>query len=149
MTVLEFNYNLSTISTAAERLWQAAAPHHIITLSGDLGAGKTTLVSHLCRYLQMPDAVSSPTFALVNEYRLTTNNKTLPLYHIDWYRLRSAEEGFHAGMGEYVEAAQRQQAYCIIEWPEKAPELLTTPHISVYIETTGPEERKMKISVVN
>lgn len=147
MTVLEFDYNLSTISTAAARLWQAAAPHHIITLSGDLGAGKTTLVSHLCRYLQVPDAVSSPTFALVNEYRLTTNGKTLPLYHIDWYRLRSAEEGFHAGMGEYVEAAQRQQAYCIIEWPEKAPELLTTPHISVYIETTGPEERHMTITL--
>lgn len=147
MTVLEFDYNLTSINEAAARLWQTTKPHHIITLTGDLGAGKTTLVSHLCHYLQVPDAVSSPTFALVNEYRITQNGKTLPLYHIDWYRLRSAEEGFLAGMGDYVDAALRGDAYCIIEWPEKAAELLPATYIAVTIETTGPEDRHMTISI--
>lgn len=141
--IFQHSYTLDTIDDAAARFWQAASAYRVITFSGEMGAGKTTFISHLCAYLEVQDAVSSPTFALINEYAFTQNGKEETIFHLDWYRLKDTAEAINAGMEDSIEQAMRGEAYCLIEWPEKAPGLLRAPYLSVSIETTGMEERRM------
>lgn len=147
-TLLEHSYTLSTIDDAANALWQASRPYRIITLTGGLGAGKTTLVSHLCQQLGMTDAVSSPTFALVNEYRVNLDGQEQPMFHMDWYRLKNEDDAIDAGMEDLLEQARSGDAICLVEWPEKAIELLRPPYISVAIHILGEVERKLLVEFV-
>jgi tRNA threonylcarbamoyladenosine biosynthesis protein TsaE len=147
--ILTQAYTLSTIDEAAERFWETAAKYRLVAFSGDMGAGKTTLISHICRHLGVTDAVSSPTFALVNEYCFTLGGATEEtIFHIDLYRLRDIDEAINAGMEDCVAQAAKGYAYCFIEWPEKAIELFRTPYLWVSIETTGMEDRKMTVTLV-
>lgn len=148
MQLLKQTYDLQGIEAAAAHLWRAVKDYRIMTLTGDLGAGKTTLVSALGTYLHIEDAVSSPTFALVNEYTLHQNGHAEPLYHIDWYRLRNEKEAFAAGMEEYIEDAMRGRCRCIIEWPDKAAALLQKPYVAVTICTNEDNTRTMTATLV-
>ena len=143
ITLFRHVYTLATIDEAAKELWNATRPYRVITLSGGLGAGKTTLVSHLCHGLGVADPVSSPTFALVNEYRLVAGGRELPLFHMDWYRLKDADDAVDAGMEDHLEQAQSGEAFCIVEWPEKAPEVLRGPYVAVTLDILDGEERQM------
>ncbi len=145
---MQLSYTLDTINNAASRFWDVAANYRIITFSGDMGAGKTTFISNLCSLLHVQDHVTSPTFALVNEYRFPFKGKEETIYHIDWYRLRDAEEAINAGMEDCLDRARRQESWCFIEWPEKAPELLSPPYLSVHIETTGIHDRAMTLAPI-
>lgn len=89
----------------------------IITLSGNVGAGKTTFVRALIKSLGAADLASSPTFSLINEYKTTDN--TL-IYHCDWYRIKDAMELLDMGMDEYIYSDH----ILIIEWPEIGSTLL-------------------------
>jgi tRNA threonylcarbamoyladenosine biosynthesis protein TsaE len=89
----------------------------IWVLSGEMGAGKTTIVKSIGRALKAEDTMSSPTFSIVNEYRLPDG--TL-LYHFDFYRIRSELEAADIGTEEYFYSGN----LCFIEWPEKIPNLL-------------------------
>ena len=140
------SYSLNAIDSAVEQFWEIAKDYRVVTFSGDMGAGKTTFISHLCQYLQVPDAVSSPTFALVNEYRFEKEGTEQTIFHTDWYRLRSAEEAINAGMEECIDQTKNGHTYCWIEWPEKAPELLPTTYLAVYITTTDISERTMHLT---
>lgn len=84
----------------------------LVTLAGDLGAGKTTLVQAICRGVGVTDPVTSPTFALVHEYA----GGAAPVYHLDLYRLRDPRELLQLGWGEIVDA----HAIVLVEWPERA-----------------------------
>ena len=141
------SYSLNAIDTAVEQFWEIAKDYRIVTFSGDMGAGKTTFISHLCQYLQVPDAVSSPTFALVNEYRFEKEGTEQTIFHADWYRLRSTEEAINAGMEECIDQTKNGHTYCWVEWPEKAPQLLTTTHLEVHITNTGTLERTMNLTI--
>lgn len=141
------SYSLDAIDKAVEQFWKIAQNYKVVTFSGDMGAGKTTFISHLCHYLQVPDAVSSPTFALVNEYSFEYAGKEHTILHTDWYRLRSTEEAINAGMEECIDQTQNGHTYCWIEWPEKAPELIPNTHLAVYITTTDITERTMSITI--
>lgn len=88
----------------------------IILLKGTLGAGKTTFTKHFCKKIGVEEEVSSPTYALVNEYQ----SQNAKVYHFDLYRLKNAEEIFDIGFWEYIDS----DCYCIIEWPEKIEEFL-------------------------
>lgn len=125
---LQISYPLTDIHAAAYQLWQWAHPSRIFTFSGSLGAGKTTFIHALCDVLGVEDTVSSPTFALINEYRFEAAGAEQIIYHMDWYRLRDAGEAIDAGMED---ALTNPTVYCFIEWPEKAPELLHMPHIAL------------------
>lgn len=133
---------------AAARFWEMAKQYRVITFSGEMGAGKTTFISSLCELLQVEDAVSSPTFALINEYAFVQNGKAETIYHLDWYRLKDTAEAVNAGMEDCIEQAVAGRAYCFVEWPGKAPELLRPPYIAVSIETTDIEERKMQVMLI-
>jgi len=106
-----------------------------------MGAGKTTFIHALCDYLSVTDAVSSPTFALINEYHFDQSGRDKVIYHMDWYRLRDTEEAINAGMED---ALLQKDAYCLIEWPEKATELLPSNCLWIEIEVVDAEERMLR-----
>src|SRR6266498_1171837 len=86
-------------------------------LYGNMGVGKTTFIKEICHQLGVVQVVTSPTFALINEY--TTEGKAL-VYHFDFYRINKLEELFDFGYEEYLYSTN----YCFIEWPEKIEEIL-------------------------
>jgi tRNA threonylcarbamoyladenosine biosynthesis protein TsaE len=142
--MLQISYSLGSIQTAADQLWQYAHQYRVVAFSGQMGAGKTTFVHELCAFLGVTDAVSSPTFALINEYHFDDENgKDTRIFHMDWYRIRDTEEAINAGM----EDALLSGDYCFVEWPEQAPELLPHPHIWVTIAVISDTERQMTVSV--
>lgn len=104
--------------------------HNLLLLKGNLGAGKTTFTQFLLKNLGGTDEVSSPTYAIVNEYRTPKGN----VFHFDLYRMKSVGEVFDIGMDEYLDNA----FLCIIEWPEiYEEELQALPHHTMSIENTG------------
>lgn len=146
---MNLSYTLDTIDEAVKKFWDAVPPFSVIAFSAEMGAGKTTFIHHLCDYLRVDDAVSSPTFALINEYHFNDENRVNTIYHLDWYRLKNAGEAIAAGMEDCIDRAMNGEAYCFIEWPEKAPELLLPPYIWVTIALTSITERVMTINIVS
>lgn len=143
--VLEISFTLDNIHAAARQLWEWSQGVRVLTFSGSLGAGKTTFVHALCDYLGVKDTVSSPTFALINEYRFASATGEQIIYHMDWYRMRDADEAVDAGMEDTL---NNPAVMCFVEWPEKAPELLNLPHIQIQIEATGERERELTATAV-
>lgn len=138
---LQISFTLTDINAAAHQLWQWANGARIFTFSGSLGAGKTTFVHALCDVLGVEDAVSSPTFALINEYRIPgADGGEQIIFHMDWYRLRDAAEAVDAGMED---ALGNPAAICFVEWPEKASELLSIPHVRINLDLKGEWERSL------
>ncbi len=99
------------------------APGRVLHLSGELGSGKTTLVRGLLRALGVTGPVKSPTFAWVEPYRISR----LDLYHFDFYRFDKKTEWLSSGLRDYF----RADAVCIVEWPERAGDLLPPPDMAV------------------
>lgn len=147
-TLLQLSYTLDTIDNAARQFWDALHPYRIFAFSGEMGAGKTTFIHKLCDHLGVQDVVSSPTFALINEYHFDENGHDRTIYHLDWYRLKDAQEAITAGMEDCMGHARGGGAYCFVEWPEKAEELMTPPYIHVNIDTTSDTERTMEVCLV-
>jgi len=146
----ELSYSLANIDAAAEKFWNIAGHYRLLAFSGDMGAGKTTFISSLCHYLRVQDTVTSPTFALVNEYHFAGGNgEDNTIFHIDLYRLKDANEAINAGMEDCIEQAKNGSAWCFIEWPEKAEELLYKPFLWISIESTDIDERKMTITLTS
>ncbi|MCB5189844.1 tRNA (adenosine(37)-N6)-threonylcarbamoyltransferase complex ATPase subunit type 1 TsaE [Methylobacillus arboreus] len=116
------------------RLAQVLTPGLNIYLHGDLGAGKTTLVRGLLRALGHTGKVKSPTYTLVEPYVVSTLN----LYHFDLYRFVDPEEWDAAGFRDYF----NPESLCLVEWPEKAQELLPAPDIDIRMQ---PEEQGRRI----
>lgn len=110
----------------ARLILQGYPEARVLAFHGDLGAGKTTLIKALCEVLGVGDHTSSPSFAIVNEYRAASG---VPVYHFDLYRLKDPGELEAIGFTEYVDSGH----YCFIEWPELAEELLPpgTLHVSL------------------
>jgi len=108
-------------------------PGRLLYLSGDLGAGKTTLVRGLLRALGHAERVKSPTYTLVEPYVISS----LHLYHFDFYRFEEPNEWVNSGFREYFDGSSA----CIVEWPERAGGLLPPPDIAVVLEIS-PESRR-------
>ena len=127
---------LAELPAAARQLHAAitAAGRSVIAFEGEMGAGKTTLIRALCAAFGVADDVSSPTFALVNEYR---DGQQQPVYHFDFYRINSLDEALRMGAAEYFDSGY----LCLIEWPSRIAELLPTERLTVKISVTGPESR--------
>ena len=147
--LFQVSYTLENIDEAAVKFWQALHAYRIFAFSGDLGAGKTTFIHHLCSWLRVEDTVSSPTFALINEYHYPADGKDNTIFHLDWYRLKDTAEAINAGMEDCITEAQRGAARCFIEWPEKAKELLRTPYLWISIESKSVSEREMTVRRIN
>ena len=97
---------------------------------GKMGVGKTTLIKEMCAALGVEDNVCSPTFAIVNEYSAASGE---PVYHFDFYRIKSTSEAYDIGYEEYFYSG----CYCFTEWTEKVEELLPESYVRVEIEETN------------
>jgi len=131
---MKFSYTLSEIHDAAKTLWREGKQYKTWAFHGQMGAGKTTLVHALCEVLEVNDAISSPTFAIINEY---SSPLAGVIYHMDWYRLKDEEEALQAG----VEDCLLSGNLCLVEWPEKASGLLPDNTLHIIIETINAYER--------
>lgn len=105
---------------------------------GDLGSGKTTLIKEICIFLGVNDEVASPSFSIINEYL----GKLTPVYHFDFYRLKSVEEAIDIGVSEYFHSGY----YCFIEWPQKIENILPDDLLLVNIEGDDNENRVFKLT---
>ncbi len=138
---MNVEFNLDNIKGIAEKLWQQYKQYAVWALHGEMGSGKTTFVHALCEVLQVKDVISSPTFAIINEYRSPVAGI---IYHMDWYRLKNEEEAMQAG----IEDALFSGNLCLIEWPDKAAGLLPDDALHIYIDTVNENTRKVEIETV-
>lgn len=130
--------SVSELDLAVDALLQFAEGRRKIALSGDLGAGKTAFVKAFCRRKKVAENVSSPTFALVNEYLfLDENQQEQLIHHLDLYRLRSFDEALDIGVQDYLD----DEHYCFIEWPEIIEGLLPDDMVFVKIEAQADGSR--------
>lgn len=107
---------------------------------GDLGAGKTTLIKKLGEKLGVSDVMSSPSFAIINEYEAEKYNK---LFHFDFYRIKTEAEAFNIGTEDYFYSGYP----CFIEWPEKIASLIPAKYAAVKLEFENETQRTIAISV--
>ena len=110
--------------------------HLHISLQGDLGSGKTTAVRYLLKELGYTGKVKSPTYSLCEPHILQINQRPIPLYHFDFYRMQSPSEWIEAGLQEHF--ASHEPTICIVEWPEKAGNTLPLMDLSVGIKASDP-----------
>ncbi|MCA6463073.1 MAG: tRNA (adenosine(37)-N6)-threonylcarbamoyltransferase complex ATPase subunit type 1 TsaE [Chitinophagaceae bacterium] len=130
-------YSFDHLSQVAEQLWEEGKNYRVWAIHGDMGAGKTTLVIQLCRLLGIDHPAGSPTFSIINEYRLPNGEV---LCHMDWYRLRDSEEAIQAGVEDRLLGEER----CWIEWPERAEDLLPSDTFHVYLGVENATTRHIK-----
>lgn len=113
---------------AAREFLDALHGRRVVAFHGEMGAGKTTFISALCRLLGVGETAASPSFAIINEYRGTDG----PIYHFDFYRLDSARDAMEIGAEEYFYSG----ALCLIEWPERVEEILPEEcvHVNLHVD---------------
>jgi len=131
--------SLADLSTVAKSLLEAAPHQRIWLFTGEMGAGKTTLIKVICSELGVEDNMSSPTFSIVNEYA-AGNEK---VFHFDFFRIKSEAEAFDIGTEEYFYSGN----YCFIEWPEKIPGLIPPQHAHVNLTHEDDTFRTIALSV--
>ncbi|MBN1113126.1 MAG: tRNA (adenosine(37)-N6)-threonylcarbamoyltransferase complex ATPase subunit type 1 TsaE [Bacteroidales bacterium] len=130
--------NLSELPNAAKQILEEIKERKIIAFYGNMGAGKTTLITELCRALNVVDTISSPTFSLVNEYH-TQNDEII--FHFDFYRIEKQEEVYDFGYEEYFYS----ENLCLIEWPELIENLLPEDYITIKIEIIDNDSRLITV----
>lgn len=134
---MEKMYRIEQIPSIASALLEQYGNRAVWVFHAPMGAGKTTLISTICKILGVHDTVSSPTFSLMNEYLA---GKKL-IVHMDWYRVESEEEAARAGLAAAIDEAD----YCFIEWPEKAPLIVPEDALHLTIEIVDPTTRKILV----
>ncbi len=131
--------SLATIDEAARSFVGAMGDNTVFAFYGSMGAGKTTFIKALCEALGVTDdVITSPTFAIVNEYRSQSGEL---IYHFDFYRIKRLEEVYDMGYEDYFYSG----ALCFIEWPELVEELLPQDTVRVTIEEQPDGSRLLKM----
>ncbi len=130
--------SLSDLPEVAEALLEELHGRSVVLFRGPMGAGKTTLISRVAAALGAQDAVTSPTFALVNQYEGAGGRR---IYHFDFYRINTLEEVLDLGYEEYFYSGD----LCLVEWPEKIEPLLPEDAVTVTITVGEDEERTFVI----
>jgi tRNA threonylcarbamoyladenosine biosynthesis protein TsaE len=134
--------SLEEIGTAAQEFVQYISSSdlqsNIFAFFGQMGAGKTTFIKAICKELGVADAVNSPTFTIVNEYRAA---KGFPIYHFDFYRINKITEAYDIGIDEYFCG----DGLCLIEWPEKIKEILPDDCFQVFVYVDDEGNRTIEI----
>ena len=128
--------SLEELDKAAEAVIESLNGRTVVALDAPMGAGKTTLVSRIAARLGAEDDVTSPTFAIVNQYE---GERTI--YHFDMYRIERIEEALDFGSEEYLSSGE----LCLVEWPEKIEALLPDDTMVVKIEILSDTARRFVI----
>ena len=132
--------DLSHLKAAATWLIEKARGYNFIAFYGDMGAGKTTLIQELCRQSGVIQTVTSPTFAIVNEYNAFEDDV---IYHFDFYRLDIPEEVLDIGFEDYVSSGFK----CFMEWPEKIEPYLPQVTFKVFISVQSDNSRLIRLEI--
>lgn len=133
---IEIN-NLEDIQKAAGEFLRQVEGHNLIAFYAPMGAGKTTFTTALCTRLGVKeDAVSSPTFSIINEYRTSEGQS---IYHFDFYRIERLEEALDIGLYDYLDSG----SLCLMEWPENIEPLLPEETLKVYITVNSDLSRTL------
>lgn len=135
---MEIIFSLENIEEAILKLFEHAQEKTCWCFYGEMGAGKTTLIKAICKYLKVEDVVSSPTYSIINEYYSAVNGI---IKHMDWYRLKSIDEAIDAG----VEDALQMGNLFLIEWPEKFPELISENSFNIKLESINNTKHRLTI----
>lgn len=130
--------NLEDINAAARTFIDNMGKGRVFAFYGKMGAGKTTFIKAICENLGVTDVITSPTFAIVNEYTSETSGDTI--YHFDFYRIKKIEEVYDMGYEEYFYGG----GLCFIEWPELIEGLLPEDATKVTIEAGDDGSRTIK-----
>ncbi|AUI54301.1 MULTISPECIES: tRNA (adenosine(37)-N6)-threonylcarbamoyltransferase complex ATPase subunit type 1 TsaE [Prevotella] len=128
--------SLDTIHEAAKEFVKEMGEGKVFAFYGKMGAGKTTFIKALCEVLGVEDVITSPTFAIINEY---TDGKGDPIYHFDFYRIKKLEEVYDMGYEDYFYSGN----LCLLEWPELIEDILPENVIKVTIEEQPDGTRKL------
>lgn len=133
---MEIKFKEEDIRQAAKRFVEHMGENTVFAFYGKMGAGKTTFIKAVCEELGVDDTVTSPTFAIVNEYEAADGR---PIYHFDFYRIKKVSEAYDMGCEEYFYSGHP----CFIEWPELIEEVLPEETIDVTIEALPDGERRL------
>ena len=141
MKWMDKNYGIVEMPLIAAELAEVISRFKVVTFSGNLGAGKTTLIKTLCQLWGVEDTVSSPTYALVNQYKCKEEKVGAFIYHIDLYRVKDEEEAYDAGVEDNLYSGH----LCLVEWPEKAFGIIPEGSLQVEITYISPEQRHIQV----
>ena len=128
---------LEDIQPAARKFVAAMGEGRVFAFYGPMGVGKTTFTKAVCQALGVTDTITSPTFAIVNEYRTA---EASPVYHFDFYRIRKLEEVYDMGYEDYFYSG----APCFIEWPELVEQLLPSDAVKVVFQENADGSRTIE-----
>ncbi len=131
--------SLDEIQEAARQFVDAIGERHIVAFYGKMGVGKTTFIKAVCQELGVEDIVTSPTFAILNEY----SSPSCTVYHFDLYRLRRIEEFFDIGGEDYFASGN----LCVVEWPEIVEAVLPTDAVRVTMDEREDGSRRLSLKL--
>jgi tRNA threonylcarbamoyladenosine biosynthesis protein TsaE len=135
---MQLQYTLIDLPKVVEQLYLAYGTKKTWAFYAPMGAGKTTLIHELCKFLQVKDEVSSPTFGIINQYE---SLKEATIYHMDWYRLKDEEEAIQAGVEDVLYSGN----LCLIEWPSIVESLLPNDVVKIEIEIIDNTTRSLVV----
>lgn len=135
--------DIGGLQQAAREFISNIGQSRVFAFYGKMGAGKTTFIKAICQELGVTDVVTSPTFAIVNEYTPSSSPLTphfFKIFHFDFYRIKKLEEVYDMGYEDYLYSGE----LCFIEWPELIEQLLPDDAVSVTIEVNASGTRSIK-----
>jgi tRNA threonylcarbamoyladenosine biosynthesis protein TsaE len=139
---MEWQISIEDLDDFASSFWNQFPDARVFAFHGQMGAGKTTTIAALCRQKGVTEGLGSPTFSIINEYSFTNKGVERKIYHIDLYRLKDMEEIIQSGVEDAVYSGE----ICMVEWPEKAPELFDDSTIHVQISALDNGRRHVKVT---
>ena len=134
---MEWIFGLGEIHETAKQFWQQFTGNKVFAFEGNMGAGKTTFIHALCDAKKVSSTVGSPTFSIINEY-IYPGGK---IFHIDLYRLKDEEEAIRAGVEDCLYAGD----ICLVEWPQRAPDIFPPDTIHISITMIDKNTRKIQV----
>jgi tRNA threonylcarbamoyladenosine biosynthesis protein TsaE len=132
---MELDFELHEIGEAAEKFLHQTVRFSVFGFSGDLGAGKTTFISALCKQMGVGGTVTSPTYSIIQEY----SSAQKIIYHIDLYRIKTSEDAMEAGIEDCLASGE----VCMVEWPEKIPGIFPAETVFITLEILSATKRKL------
>ncbi len=138
---MEVIFTLDDLEAVAQKLQEITARYQVVAFHGEMGVGKTTLIKAWCKAMGVGDNIASPTFSIINQYRANSGKL---IYHMDLYRLKDAEEAINSGVEDCLFSGNT----CLVEWPEKAPEIFPDKTLHLFIYALNANTRKLVIDKI-